>query len=164
MTTGALGRRFSGMAESIWSDRVSKSKPKPEPRLNRLPSVGPGPGQRTCREDHALSHRPQMSSGRLFLDRVARQHCPSPLHRHPQINMHFWETWGKGDISTLLSRGHFYFALTLASVFCQGKVESSASQQSRKFRFGVTTREVRGSLSVPAKRRRALVASNPIAE
>ena len=30
-----------------------------------------------------------MSSGRLFLDRVARQHCPSPLHRRPQINMHF---------------------------------------------------------------------------
>ena len=30
-----------------------------------------------------------MSSGRLFLDRVARQHCPSPLHRHTQINMHF---------------------------------------------------------------------------
>ena len=26
-----------------------------------------------------------MSSGRLFLDRVARQHCPSPLHRHCQI-------------------------------------------------------------------------------
>jgi hypothetical protein len=24
-----------------------------------------------------------MSSGRLFLDRGARQHCPSPLHRHP---------------------------------------------------------------------------------
>jgi len=24
-----------------------------------------------------------MSSGRLILDRVARQHCPSPLHRHP---------------------------------------------------------------------------------
>jgi hypothetical protein len=24
-----------------------------------------------------------MSSGRLFLDRVARQRCPSPLHRHP---------------------------------------------------------------------------------
>ena len=27
-----------------------------------------------------------MSSGRLFLDRVARQHCPSPLHRHRQDN------------------------------------------------------------------------------
>ena len=37
----------------------------------------PSPGSRTCREDHAPSHRPQMSSGRLFLDRVARQHCPS---------------------------------------------------------------------------------------
>jgi hypothetical protein len=28
-----------------------------------------------------------MSSGRLFLDRVARQHCPSPLHRHGQNNL-----------------------------------------------------------------------------
>ena len=28
-----------------------------------------------------------MSSGRLFLDRVARQHCPSPLHRHGQDNL-----------------------------------------------------------------------------
>jgi hypothetical protein len=27
-----------------------------------------------------------MSSGRLFLDRVARQQCPSPLHRQPQDN------------------------------------------------------------------------------
>jgi hypothetical protein len=26
-----------------------------------------------------------MSSGRLFLDRVARQHCPSPLHQHHQL-------------------------------------------------------------------------------
>jgi hypothetical protein len=33
----------------------------------------PGPGKRTRREDHAPSHRPQMSSDRLFLDRVARQ-------------------------------------------------------------------------------------------
>jgi len=27
-----------------------------------------------------------MSSGRLFLDRVGRHHCPSPLHRHGQHN------------------------------------------------------------------------------
>jgi len=33
----------------------------------------PSPAIRTCREDHAPSHRPQMSSGRLFLDRVASQ-------------------------------------------------------------------------------------------
>jgi hypothetical protein len=72
----------------------------------------PHPGKRTRREDHAPSHRPQMSSGRLFLDRVARQHCPSPLHRHGQNNMRFPEDPGEGDISTLLRRGHFYFALT----------------------------------------------------
>jgi len=70
------------------------------------------PGKRTRREDHAPSHRPQMSSGRLFLDRVARQHCPSPLHRHEQNNMRSPGGRGKGDISTLPARGHFYFALT----------------------------------------------------
>ena len=71
----------------------------------------PGPGKRT-RRDHALSHRPQMSSDRLFLDRVARQHCPSPLHRHTQINMHSSDNQAGGDISTLPAWGHFYFALT----------------------------------------------------
>jgi hypothetical protein len=53
-----------------------------------------------------------MSSGRLILDRVARQHCPSPLHRHAQINMHPHPAWLKQDISTLQRIGHFYFALT----------------------------------------------------
>ena len=72
----------------------------------------PSPGKRTRREDHAPSHRPQMSSDRLFLDRVARQHCPSPLHRHTQINMHPAEAQEEGDISTLPAWGHFYFALT----------------------------------------------------
>ena len=47
-----------------------------------LPPAAPDPSQRTCREEHALLIV-QMSSGRLFLDRVARQHCPSPLHRQP---------------------------------------------------------------------------------
>jgi hypothetical protein len=69
----------------------------------------PSPGQRTRREDHAPSHRPQMSSGRLFLDRVARQHCPSPLHRRSQNNTHSSGNQAKGtfllcqrgDISTL---------------------------------------------------------------
>jgi hypothetical protein len=72
----------------------------------------PGPGKRTRREDHAPSHRPQMSSDRLFLDRVARQHCPSPLHRHTQNNTHPVEAQAVWDISTLRERGHFYFALT----------------------------------------------------
>jgi hypothetical protein len=62
-----------------------------------------------------LASRPSsaMSSGRLFLDRVARQHCPSPLHRQAQTNMRFSAAWAKGDISTLPAGGHFYFALTL---------------------------------------------------
>jgi hypothetical protein len=82
----------------------------------------PGPGKRTCREDHAPSHRPQMSSGRLFLDRVARQQSPSPLHRHPQISMHSRDALAKGDTSTWLGRGHFYFALTVKNIFCGSKV------------------------------------------
>jgi hypothetical protein len=72
----------------------------------------PSPGSRTCRKDHAPSHRPQMSSGRLFLDRVARQHCPSPLHRHAQTTTSPRSASPKPDISTLQRIGHFYFALT----------------------------------------------------
>ena len=72
----------------------------------------PSLGSRTRREDRALTHRPQMSSGRLFLDRVARQQSPSPLHRQPELNTHFSGGQAKGDISTLPARGHFYFALT----------------------------------------------------
>jgi len=53
-----------------------------------------------------------MSSGRLFLDRVARQQSPSPLPRQSQHNMYSPEAQAKGDISTLPARGHFYFALT----------------------------------------------------
>ena len=69
--------------------------------------------KRTRREDHALSHRPQMSSGRLFLDRVARQHCPSPLHRHTQNNTHPAEAQAEGDISTLPGNTTFLFCLDI---------------------------------------------------
>jgi len=51
---------------------------------HRLPPMAPRPGSRTRQEERALLIVP-MSSDRLFLDRVARQHCPSPLHRHAQI-------------------------------------------------------------------------------
>jgi len=53
-----------------------------------------------------------MSSDRLFLDRVARQHCPSPLHRHAQTTTPPHSAQPKPDISTLQRIGHFYFALT----------------------------------------------------
>jgi hypothetical protein len=75
-------------------------------------AFGPGPSYQDMQEEHALPIIVSMSSGRLILDRVARLHCPSPLYRHPQINMHSATAQAKGDISTLPGRGHFYFALT----------------------------------------------------
>jgi hypothetical protein len=72
----------------------------------------PSPGKRTGREEHVLSHRPQMSSGRLFLDRVGRHQSPSPLHRHAQATTHFRHSYPKAELSTLPESGTFYFALT----------------------------------------------------
>jgi hypothetical protein len=60
----------------------------------------------------ALRSSSAMSSDRLFLDRGARQHCPSPLHRHGQTTTHPHPARLKPDISTLQRIGHFYFALT----------------------------------------------------
>ena len=84
-----------------------------QPGAGAPPPVGrrPGPGKERDGRS-ALCSSSAMSSDRLFLDRGARQHCPSPLHRHTQINMHSPQASGNGDISTLLRWGHFYFALT----------------------------------------------------
>jgi hypothetical protein len=76
----------------------------------------PSPGKRTRREEHALSHRPQMSSGRLFLDRVGRHQSPSPLRRHAQTTTHFPRGTSKPELSTLLGSGTFYFALTKPAI------------------------------------------------
>jgi hypothetical protein len=120
----APGRRFQGMAESIWSDVASVSSSNQTPGRDRAASrqSAPSPGSRTCREDHALSHRPQMSSDRLFLDRVGRHQSPSPLHRHEQINTHSRKAPAQNDISTLPRGRHFYFALTPQNWCCGGKV------------------------------------------
>src|SRR5205823_7580053 len=96
---------FLRQAESIWSDVVSKSKSKSKPKSKPNPGAGPVPPpvgrpraqvKETRREDHVPPHRPQMSSGRLFLDRVARQQSPSPLHRQPDHKL--WTEWQKGII------------------------------------------------------------------
>ena len=75
-----------------------------------------GPGQvtnKTRRVEHALPIvRDEFD--RLFLGRVARQHCPPPLHRLTQHTMPLPHGHPKPDISTLPGRGHFYFALTLS--------------------------------------------------
>ena len=101
--------RFEGMAESIGPMLV---KPKSWGGAGRLPLVGPVTQAKERVGRTTLLSSSTMSSDRLFLDRVARQHCPSPLHRHEQITMHFAEPQAKGDVSTLPGRGHFYFALT----------------------------------------------------
>jgi len=52
------------------------------PRVGcRLPLVGPRASVKDATEGARLGSSSAMSSGRLFLDRVARQHCPSPLRR-----------------------------------------------------------------------------------
>jgi hypothetical protein len=111
----AFSQAWRNLSGPMWSQSQNQ-----KPTQNQTPGRGraasrwsaPSPGSRTCREDHAPSHRPQMSSGRLLLDRVARQQSPSPPHRHEQHNTHSAGARGKGDISTLPGRGHFYFALT----------------------------------------------------
>jgi len=77
---GALRSVFSGMTESIGPMCRHICLP-----LGRVPfPVGPLPGYRTRRKERALpivrdEFRPAIPR------RVARQHCPSPLHRHHQL-------------------------------------------------------------------------------
>ena len=88
---------------------------KTKPRVgNRLPPAGRLRAQAKERAGRITPFSSStMSSGRLFLDRVARQHCPSSLHRHEQINTHSQHAPAKDDISTLPGTRHFYFALTV---------------------------------------------------
>ena len=105
----ALVKRFfrhRGIPRSDVSSHLFTPGPLSRFRSGRCQGIGHAGKNMPCPSS-------AMSSGRLFLDRVARQHCPSPLHRHPQITMHLFPAEGKGDISTLQRRGHFYFALTL---------------------------------------------------
>src|SRR5260370_21531087 len=105
--------RCEGMAESSGPMLV---KPKSWGGTDRLPLVGPVTQAKERVGRTTLLSSSTMSSDRLFLDRVARQHCPSPLHRHTQIITHSSDAQAKGDISTLLGRGRFYFALTEISL------------------------------------------------
>ncbi len=107
-------RRFLRQAESI-GPMESQNKNQNHLTLGvecRLPLVGPRAPVKERDGRGALCSSSAMSSDRLFLDRVARQHCPSPLHRHAQTTMHPRPARSKPDISTLQGIGHFYFALT----------------------------------------------------
>ena len=75
--------RFQGMTESIAP--MCSTLLTNLARIYRIP-VGSGPGPEARRKETRLPIV-ATSSGRLFLDRVARQHCPSPLHRHHQLKI-----------------------------------------------------------------------------
>jgi hypothetical protein len=117
--TVACGRRFLRHGGIFRSD-VVKVKTKVKVKVKTKPWGGavPPPDGRPLAQVQERAGRItpsssfSMSSDRLILDRVGRHQSPSPLHRHTQINMHFSAVGGKGDISILLGRGHFYFALT----------------------------------------------------
>ena len=103
-----LSVRFLRHAESIapmWGLRLGLSW------TGGLPPTGASPSLRKRREERFLPIV-AMSSGRLFLDRGARQHCPSLLHRRDQINMTFFQACQKGTFLLCQPGGHFYFALT----------------------------------------------------
>jgi hypothetical protein len=80
--------RFQGRAESIgpmWFQTKTKVKTKTWAGDQPPPAGRPRyPGKRTRREDHALLIVRDEFRNRLFLDRVARQQSPSPLHRYRQ--------------------------------------------------------------------------------
>ena len=82
--TGAPSMRFLRHDEIYRSDVVrttSRAWVGGPPPADRPRAQARGRGWRT-----APFSSSSMSSDRLFLDRVARQHCPSPLHRHDQDN------------------------------------------------------------------------------
>jgi hypothetical protein len=62
----------------------------------------------------------------------------------------------KADILTYYQQGR--------RLLCQRKIEMSPSAQSRNVPFSPGLEEVRVNLRVPVKRRRAMLASNPIEE
>jgi len=80
--SGCVFKAWRNLSGPMWFQHQNQT-PGRDQAASRWPA--PGPGKRTCREEHVTSHRPQMSSGRLFLDRVARQQCPSPLHRQHDL-------------------------------------------------------------------------------
>ena len=102
-----LEMRFLRHAESIGPMHSNLG------RVRRLPLVGDQAPVKERDGRNALCSSSAMSSGRLFLDRVARQHCPPPLYRHAQPTTQPHPARHKADISTLQTLGHFYFALTL---------------------------------------------------
>jgi hypothetical protein len=101
----------------------------------RLPLVGPEPQSKDATGGTtAPCSSSAMSSGRLFLDRAARQHCPSPLHR--QLHPKTVPGWGTMDLQRMANS-----VLTV----CLSKRDSrtltvAISTQEKDYRFLHTSR------------------------
>ena len=106
------GMRFLRQAESFGPMGSQNQNHLHLGVARRLPLVGARAPVKGRDGRSAPCSSSTMSSDRLFLDRVARQHCPSPLHRHAQTTTQLRPALAKQDISTLQRIGHFYFALT----------------------------------------------------
>ena len=70
----AFLKAWRNLSGPMWSENQTPGRDRTASRWS-----APSPGKGRCREEHLPSHRPQMSSGRLFLERVARQQCPTPF-------------------------------------------------------------------------------------
>ena len=66
------------------------------------PTLPPGPAKGRDGRNAPCSSS-AMSSGRLFLDRGARQHCPSPLHR--QLHPKTVPGWGTTNLQRTANSG-----------------------------------------------------------
>ena len=107
--SGCVFKAWRNLSGPMWFQDQNQTPGRDRAASRRS---APSPGRRTRREDHAPAHRPQMSSGRLFLDRVGRHQSPSLLRRHAQPTTHFPRGYPKPELSTLPGSGTFYFALT----------------------------------------------------
>ena len=102
--------------------------------LRRLPLVGaPAPvKERDGRSASCSSASSAMSSGRLFLDRVARQQSPSPLHRqlHPKTVLGWgtieWQRTVNSVLTVCLSKRGSRNAVALERAFRRLKRKASA--------------------------------------
>ena len=79
--------RHDGIYRSDVVQVKTKTKPKPWGGAVPPPAGRPRAQVKERVGRTTLSSSSAMSSGRLFLDRVARQHCPSPLRRQGQDNL-----------------------------------------------------------------------------
>jgi hypothetical protein len=122
-TAGHIAEQFEPGARTAFSRHdgiyrpMSLKQPNPGAEADCLPLAGPEAQVEERAGRNTLLLIVRMSSGRLSLDRVGRHHCPSPFHRHGQVNTHSQMQGCKGDISTLHRLGTFLLCVDTSKYF-----------------------------------------------